>query len=138
MDFTGKVAVATGAASGMGLLFSQNFASLGGNVVMCDVNEIVLHEKVEEINSKGKGKAIGVICDVRDYTQVCNTRDKAVAAFGRIDVLVNNAGITRDNLLVTMEDAEKASETINMLMGEDVGPRREFIEKNATYAKIDA
>ena len=38
MDFTGKTAISTGAASGMGLLFAQNFAELGGNVVMCDVN----------------------------------------------------------------------------------------------------
>ena len=49
MDFTGKTAISTGAASGMGLLFSQNFTELGGNVVMCDVNEKVLLEKVKEI-----------------------------------------------------------------------------------------
>ena len=42
MDFTGQVAISTGAASGMGLLFAENFAALGGNVVMCDVNENVL------------------------------------------------------------------------------------------------
>lgn len=63
MDFTGKTAIATGAASGMGLLFAQNFAELGGNVVMCDVNEKVLYEKVGEIADKGKGKAVGVLCD---------------------------------------------------------------------------
>lgn len=54
MDFTGKTAISTGAASGMGLLFAQNFAQLGGNVVMCDVNETVLQEKVKEINDKGQ------------------------------------------------------------------------------------
>ena len=48
MDFSGKTAISTGAASGMGLLFAQNFAELGGNVVMCDVNEVVLNEKVSE------------------------------------------------------------------------------------------
>ena len=58
MDFTNKTAIATGAASGMGLLFSENFADLGGNVVMCDVNEAVLAEKVATINAKGKGRAI--------------------------------------------------------------------------------
>lgn len=94
MDFTGKVAISTGAASGMGLLFAQNFAELGGNVVLADVNEEVLKEKVAEINAKGKGKAIGVVCDVRDYAQVCNTRDEAVKAFGRIDVMANFAGGT--------------------------------------------
>ena len=72
MDFTGKVAISTGAASGMGLLFAENFAEFGGNVVLCDVNEAVLNEKVAEINAKGKGQAIGVLCDVRDYDHVCN------------------------------------------------------------------
>lgn len=94
MDFTGKVAISTGAASGMGLLFAQNFADLGGNVALCDVNEEALNKCVEEINAKGKGKAIGIICDVRDYNQVCAARDKTVKAFGRIDVMANFAGGT--------------------------------------------
>ena len=94
MDFTGKVAISTGAASGMGLLFAQNFASLGGNVVMCDVNEAALQACVEKINAAGGGKAIGVLCDVRDYQQVCNARDTAVEQFGRIDLMANFAGGT--------------------------------------------
>ena len=94
MNFTGKVAVSTGAASGMGLLFAENFAALGGNVVLCDVNEAVLTEKVAAINERGAGKALGVLCDVRDYAQVCAARDKAIAAFGRIDVMANFAGGT--------------------------------------------
>lgn len=93
MAFTGKTAISTGAASGMGLLFAQNFAALGGNVVMCDVNETVLQEEAAKINAAG-GKAVAVVCDVRDYTQVCNVRDKAVEAFGSIDVMVNFAGGT--------------------------------------------
>ena len=94
MEFNGKVAIATGAASGMGLLFSQNFAALGGNVVMCDVSEEVLLKSVEEINAKNQGKAIGVLCDVSDYNQVCAVRDRAVEEFGRIDIMVNFAGGT--------------------------------------------
>ncbi len=94
MDFTNKVAVSTGAASGMGLLFAENFAALGGNVVMCDVNEQVLVQKVAAINERGVGKALGIVCDVRDYAQVCAARDKAVEAFGRIDVMANFAGGT--------------------------------------------
>lgn len=78
----------------MGLLFAENFAALGGNVVMCDVNEKVLLEKVEAINEKGNGGAVGVICDVRDYAQVCAARDRAVAEFGRIDIMANFAGGT--------------------------------------------
>lgn len=94
MNFTGKTAISTGAASGMGLLFAQSFASLGGNVVMCDVYEEVLNEKVAEINILNKGRAIGVVCDVREYAQVCAARDKAVEVFGRIDIVANFAGGT--------------------------------------------
>jgi len=94
MEFAGKTAISTGAASGMGLLFAQNWAELGGNVLMCDVNEEVLTEKAAAINAAGKGKAIGFVCDVRDYQQVCAARDKAVEAFGSIDVMANFAGGT--------------------------------------------
>ena len=78
----------------MGLLFAQNFAELGGNVLLCDVNEEVLKEKVAEINAKNKGKAEGIFCDVRDYENICRARDKAVELFGSIDVLTNFAGGT--------------------------------------------
>ena len=94
MDFQNKTAVVTGAASGMGLLFAQNWAALGGNAVLCDINREVLDEKVAEINSKAQGRAIGVLCDVRDYGQVCSARDQAVEAFATIDVLANFAGGT--------------------------------------------
>ena len=94
MDFTGQTAISTGAASGMGLLFSRCFAGLGGNVVMCDVNEAVLNKAVQAINAETRGKAIGVICDVRAYEQVCAARDKAVEAFEKIDILANFAGGT--------------------------------------------
>lgn len=103
MDFTGKVAISTGAASGMGLLFAQNWASLGGCVVLCDVNEAVLNEKVDEITRNG-GKALAVVCDVRDYAQVCAARDAAVRAFGRIDVMANFAGGTA----VRMQKVDRA------------------------------
>ena len=94
MEFNGKVAISTGAASGMGLLFAENFAALGGNVVMCDVNWEILTKKADEINEKGCGRAIAVVCDVRDYAQVCKVRDTAMEAFGRIDVMANFAGGT--------------------------------------------
>lgn len=94
MDYTGQTAISTGSASGMGFLFSKCFAELGGNVVMCDVNEPVLAEKVNQINAKARGRAIGCICDVREYNQVCAARDRAVKVFGRIDVLANFAGGT--------------------------------------------
>ena len=94
MDFTGKVAISTGAASGMGLLFAENFAALGGNVVMCDINEEGLCAAAAAINERGAGRAIAVLCDVRNYAEVCAARDRAVLEFGRIDVMANFAGGT--------------------------------------------
>ena len=108
MDFKGMVAISTGAASGMGLLFAQNFARLGGDVAMCDVNEQLLMEKVKEINAEGKGHAIGVVCDVRDYTQVCAACDRAAAALGRIDVVANFAG--GSSVRILQVDREKYPE----------------------------
>lgn len=108
MDFTGKTAIATGAASGMGLLFAQNFASLGGSVLMCDVNESVLNEKVNQINEKNAGKAVGMTCDVRDYHQVCAARDRAVSEFGSIDILISFAGGAETRVLNV--DSEKYPE----------------------------
>ena len=99
MNFKGKTAISTGAASGMGLLFAQNWAEAGGNVVLCDINEQVLKEKVEEINAKDGGRALGVVCDVRDYAQVCRARDAAVETFGSIDIMCNFAGGTAVRML---------------------------------------
>lgn len=94
MLFGGKCALITGAASGMGLKFSQSWAEEGGYVLMCDVNGDVLREKAEEIDKKGPGRALACLCDVRDYGQVRAARDKAVEAFGSIDISVSFAGGT--------------------------------------------
>jgi len=99
MEFMNKTAISTGAASGMGLLFSQCWAEAGGNVILCDVNEAVLREKVDEINAKNGGRAVGVICDVRDYSQVTAACDRAVSEFGSIDILCNFAGGTAVRML---------------------------------------
>ncbi|MBR5445613.1 MAG: SDR family oxidoreductase [Clostridia bacterium] len=94
MQFLNQTAISTGAASGMGLCLAQNWAKEGGNVLMCDINMEVLNEKVAEINAEGRGRAVGMYCDVRDYAQVCAARDKAVELFGSIDLMCNFAGGT--------------------------------------------
>lgn len=94
MEFLNKTVIVTGAASGMGLLASQCFAKEGANILMCDVNMPVLEEKVAEINSWGVGRAIGQMCDVREYTQVCQAVEKAVAEFSSVDIVCNFAGGT--------------------------------------------
>lgn len=94
MNFNNQTAIITGAASGMGLLFAQNFAALGGKVVMCDINEQALNDAADKINAEYQNSALGVVCDIRDYNQVCDARDLAVKTFGSIDLLVNFAGGT--------------------------------------------
>lgn len=137
MNFTGKTAISTGAASGMGLLFAQNFAELGGNVVMCDVNEKVLDEKVKEINEKEIGKAIGVICDVRDYMQVCAARDKAVEAFGSIDIMANFAGGTAVRMLSVEPDLEFPDIPIDVYdWGLDVNLKGQFYFDHAVMKQM--
>ncbi len=93
-EFVGMSAISTGAASGMGLLFAESFAAAGGNVLLCDINEEVINAKAAEINARGCGRAAAQVCDVRDYAQVCAARDRAVAEFGRIDVMASFAGGT--------------------------------------------
>ena len=99
MDFLGKTAVLSGGASGMGLLFAQNWAKLGGNVVMCDINETALMEKAEAINAEGGGRALGVVCDVRDYQQVEYACQTAYNTFDSLDVVCNFAGGTAVRML---------------------------------------
>ena len=90
--FENKVLLSSGAASGMGFLTCERFVREGGSVLMADINPAALEEAVGRINAIRPGAAVGAVCDVRDYAQVTAARDKAVAAFGRIDVVTNFAG----------------------------------------------
>ena len=136
-EFKNKTAISTGAASGMGLLFAQDFAALGGNAVLCDVNEQVLNEQVAEINAKGEGKALGVVCDVRDYKQVCNARDKAVEAFGSIDVMANFAGGTARRMLNVGWDKEFPDVPMEVFdWGLDVNLKGPFYFAHAVLAQM--
>jgi len=91
-DFTGQVALVTGAASGMGLATARAFANAGAAVTLADVSEAALQKAVDDITAAG-GKAIGVVCDVADETQVAAMVERTVATFGRLDAAFNNAGI---------------------------------------------
>ena len=93
-EFENKTALVSGAASGIGYLICREYVAAGGNAVLCDIQPEDLQKAVDEINEIRAGAAIGVICDVRDYAQVCNARDRAVETFGRIDVMANFAGGT--------------------------------------------
>jgi NAD(P)-dependent dehydrogenase (short-subunit alcohol dehydrogenase family) len=91
-SLTGKVAVVTGAASGMGRAFAERFARAGMKVVLADIERPVLDEAVAAITATG-AEAIGVVTDVGDPASVDALRDQAIEAFGRVNVLCNNAGV---------------------------------------------
>jgi len=91
MRFKGKVAIVTGAASGMGLLTTQRLAEEGARVVLADVNRDAVMEAAEGIRRKG-GEAVGVQVDVRRYDQVKAAVALAVEEYGRVDILLNSAG----------------------------------------------
>ncbi|HTV00275.1 MAG TPA: glucose 1-dehydrogenase [Luteitalea sp.] len=91
-DFTGQVALVTGAAKGMGLATARMFAESGAAVVLADLDGELAATEAQRIVAAG-GKAIGVACDVADETQVAAAVDRAVAEFGRLDMAFNNAGI---------------------------------------------
>src|SRR5436190_6056123 len=91
-DFEGQVALVTGAASGMGLATSKAFAEAGAAVVLADFNKGGLDTATGALTSAGH-QAIGITCDVSNEAQVAGMTDSAVAAFGRLDMTFNNAGI---------------------------------------------
>ena len=94
-DLTGRTAVVTGAASGIGRAMADRFARAGMNVVMADVEAPRLDKAVREVNASDTSRrpAIGIVTDVSDGASVDHLRDGALDAFGRIDVVCNNAGV---------------------------------------------
>ena len=88
----GKVAVVTGAASGIGLGLSERFAAEGMHVVMADVEEPALSKAASALAGNG-ASVLPVLTDVADRAAVDALRDSAVAAFGAVHVVCNNAGV---------------------------------------------
>ena len=106
MNFTGKTAVVTGGSRGIGKAVCLELARGGANVVLCYAgNAASAAETVAECEALG-AKALAVQCNVANAEEVKALMDTAISTFGAIHILVNNAGITRDGLLMTMKDAD--------------------------------
>src|SRR5438067_13820819 len=91
-SFANKVALVTGAASGMGLATAKAFAEAGAAVALADVNEAAVRSAAEDLVAAGH-KAIGIRCDVVDEAEVAAMVGQTVTTFGRLDAAYNNAGV---------------------------------------------
>lgn len=92
-DLTGKVSVITGGGRGLGLIFAETLAEAGSHVVLCSRKEGACKDAAKQIEELGV-KALGIKCDVTDEKDVLRVKEAVLSEFGRVDVLVNNAGAT--------------------------------------------
>ncbi len=104
ISFENKVALVTGAASGIGLATARAFAETGASVVLADWNEKAVRSAADELSAKGHN-TLAVRCDVSDDAQVEAMVEQAIATFGRLDAAYNNAGV--QNVLAETADATR-------------------------------
>ncbi len=109
MRLKDKAAIITGGARGIGKEIALLFAREGACIVVCDVNEEAIAAAVKDIESAG-AEALGMKVDVTNPVQVEEMTGKVLDKFSKIDILINNAGITRDNLLLRMKEDCKRQE----------------------------
>jgi NAD(P)-dependent dehydrogenase (short-subunit alcohol dehydrogenase family) len=112
ISFEGKVALVTGAASGLGLATAKAFAEAGASVALADWNEKEVQGAAKELSNQGF-KTLAVACDVSDDSQVEAMVKKTVDAFGRLDAAYNNAGIQN----VLAETADSPRDDYDRIMG---------------------
>ncbi len=106
MDLSNQTAVVTGGSRGLGRAAALELARRGANVVLCYAgNEAAARKTAADCEALG-ARALAVHCNVTQAEEVKALMDAAISAFGRIDILVNSAGITRDGLLLTMKEAD--------------------------------
>jgi 3-oxoacyl-[acyl-carrier protein] reductase len=105
MSLSGKIALVTGAAQGIGRDIALALAADGADVAICDVNLDSAVKTAGDIEAKGR-KSLALKANVAASADVTAMVDQVVEKFGRIDILVNNAGITRDGLILRMKDED--------------------------------
>lgn len=105
MRFQGKTALITGSARGIGKAIAERLASEGARIIISDVLEDVANDTVKEFKARGYD-AVAIKADVSRAEEADRLIDEAVKKYETLDIVVNNAGITRDGLMIRMKEAD--------------------------------
>jgi 3-oxoacyl-[acyl-carrier protein] reductase len=135
--FDGRVAVVTGAARGIGAGIATRFADEGASVAVLDLDEGQAAAAADGLATGDNRKHLGIACDVSDADSVQAAVDRVAAELGALHILVNNAGVTRDNLLFKMSDDDWDAVMAVHLRGSFLMTRaaqKHFVEQK--YGKI--
>lgn len=111
-DLTGRVAIITGGSIGLGRQMAEGLAEMGTNLVLCARKKERCQEAAEELEQAGV-KTLALACDVKNPAQIQEVVEATLAAFGRIDILINNAGVSWGAPVeeMTLEQWNKVIET---------------------------
>jgi len=101
-DLNGKVVLITGATGGIGKSIARKMREKGAKLILSGTRQDVLNNIVSEFGNEAKG----IVTDLNDKDDIISLADEAEKCFGQIDVLINNAGITADNLFMRMKDED--------------------------------
>ena len=104
-DLTGKVAIVTGGTKGLGYGIVMAFAAAGAKVVITSRHQDDCDRVAQEVIDCG-GEALGVATDVQDIAKIQNLVDKTVEKFGKLDIMVNNAGVAITKKILDVEEKD--------------------------------
>ncbi len=102
MDFTDKTVLVTGSGRGIGRAIAERFVGLNARVVICDLDQSIVEKVAADIGEK----AVGIKADVASRADIDVLFGKILQRFKHIDVVVNNAGINRDSLIIRMDEKD--------------------------------
>jgi len=115
IDLKEKTAIITGSARGIGRAIAEALAEAGANVVISDINQEASETTAREIADKYQVKTLAVMANVAKKAETDQLVSQTLEKFGQVDIMVNNAGITKDNLLMRMTEEEwDAVLTVNL------------------------